>query len=290
MRSVLLGIGAISCVLAAEQGWAADCVDLSTREPITLSGLLEHRTLPPATDDENATKGVFPESVYLLKLDTAKCFVGHEFLDGEVDVRLIQLIVNGDDDRGLFSQFRALKGRFATVAGEPVSAGDSSHRHALVALVVSSVSSNQEGGLLSATEGKVNVMEPDGGAARVVPDMTPSDPTNTTAIETQDTAIHAVESFYLALAAGDGDEAAQHIIPAKRRSGPLSAREMSSFYGSLKRPLQLLGVRHIGGGRYKASYTFETWQGMRCDGQSVVTTVAMGGDTLISRIVAESGC
>ena len=74
MRSVLLGIGAISYVLAVEQGWAADCVDLSTREPITVSGLLEHRTFSPAVDGENATKGVFPESVYLLKLDTAQVF------------------------------------------------------------------------------------------------------------------------------------------------------------------------------------------------------------------------
>jgi hypothetical protein len=287
---VLLGIGAISYVLAVEQGWAADCVDLSTREPITVSGLLEHRTFSPAVDGENATEGVFPESAYLLQLDTARCFVSHEFLDGEVDVKRIQLIVNGDDDRGLFSQLRALKGRYATVAGEPVSGGDSSHRHALVAVVVSSVSSNQEGELLSATEGELNVMEPDGGPAGLVPEMEPSDPTTTTAIEPQDAAIHTVESFYLALAAGDGDEAAQNIIPSKRRSGPLSAKEMSSFYGSLKRPLQLLGVRPIGGGRYEASYTFETWQGMRCNGQSVVTTIPVEGDTLISRIVAESGC
>ena len=105
-----------------------------------------------------------------------------------------------------------------------------------------------------------------------------------------ESARRAVKGFYLALGAGDGATAAQYIIPAKRRTGPLSAAALSSFYGDLRRPLQLLEVAELDANRYRASYRFETWNGARCEGTSVVTTADVGGASLISRIRAENGC
>ena len=286
MRSGLLAIGALSYALAVGQVWAADCTDLSKKEPVSLSGLLEHRTFSAATD-ENVTKSDFPESAYLLKLDPPRCFIGHEILDGEVEVKLVQLIVSADDERGLFGQLKKLTGSNVTVTGKDAFGANGSQKHALVSVVVSSVSSNRTGELRIG-EAEPDVMEPGDGAEAKTLDIEPGD--KTTATERRDTGIETVEGFYLALAAGDGAGAAQHIIPAKRKSGPLSARAMTSFYGALKRPLRLLDVRHLGRGRYRASYTFETTQGMRCHGKSVVTTVPFGSANLISRIVAENGC
>ena len=57
MRPGLLAIIAVWCSLAAAPLWAADCTDLSRKEPIRASGLLEHRTFPGATDDVNTSIG-----------------------------------------------------------------------------------------------------------------------------------------------------------------------------------------------------------------------------------------
>ena len=295
MRSGLLSIGAVflgavSLALVAEEVAAADCIVLPVKEPLSFFGLLEHRTFSAPIDDENATKGVFPEAAYLLKLDPARCFIGHDFLNGEVDVKLIQLIVSGDDDPGLFGQLKELTGHNVTVTGRETFSANSSHEHALVSMVISSVSGNRDGELQTRIEAEENAMDRDEDAGGQRPDMEPSGPTEATGMEAGDAGMETVEGFYLALAAGDGSEAAQHIIPAKRRSGPLSARAMTHFYRALKRPLRLLDVRYLGRGRYRASYTFETRQGSRCDGKSVVTTVPAGGAKLISRIVAENGC
>jgi len=133
-----------------------------------------------------------PESAYLLKLDISRCFQGDQFLDRQVDVKLIQLVVNADDDRGLFAQLKEFQGRRVTVAGSRAFGAHTGHHHAPVLLGVSRVS----GGNADAHESGISV----------------------------------VQGFYRALGEGDGSQAASLIIPSKRTSGPLSAAEMSRFY------------------------------------------------------------
>jgi hypothetical protein len=145
-----------------------------------------------------------------------------------------------------------LQGRKIIVAGSQAFGAHTGHHHALVLLVVSSVSGSNA--------------------------------------EVFGSGLDVVQGFYRALGEGDGSQAASLIIPSKRKSGPLSAAEMSRFYGNLRTPLQLVDVRALGGSRYRATYTFETEGGRRCNGSSVVTTATLGGVDLISRIVAENGC
>ena len=243
---------AVGLCLSSEPVRAAGCSDVSRDAPIQLSGQLINRTFPGRSDDEGMAGDNQPESAYLLKLDTPRCFLGDEFLDPEVDVKLVQLVINGDDERGLFAQLKELQGRRVTVAGSQAFGAHTGHHHALVLLVVSSVSGSNA--------------------------------------EVSGYGLDVVQGFYRALGEGDGSQAASLIIPSKRKSGPLSAAEMSRFYGNLRTPLQLVDVRALGGSRYRATYTFETEGGRRCNGSSVVTTVTLDGVDLISRIVAEHGC
>ena len=232
--------------------WSADCTDVSRDAPITLSGQLTHREFPGGAVDRFAGQQGTTESAYILQLAVPECFVGDEYLGGEVNVAEVQLIVSPEDNPELFGQLHGLVGGPVQVTGHGAFGAHTSHHHAPVALVVDTIS-----------------------------DGTPHSDEN---------AKKAVEGFYLALAVGDGVEAAQYIVPAKRRTGPLSAGELSSFYGNLRRPLQLLDVAELGGGRYRASYRFQTRNGAICEGTSVVTTTERDGSNLIARIRAENGC
>jgi len=58
------------------------------------------------------------------------------------------------------------------------------------------------------------------------------------------TPLTTVEAFYLALGAGNGEEATRFVIPEKRTSGPLSATAISGFYSALVEPLILVDVTH----------------------------------------------
>jgi len=197
----------------------------------------------------------------------------------------------------LFAQLKVLIGTNVTVTGEYRIRGQGGHQHALASVIVIGVSRTRSTEAATGAEAEEHGLDL---GKQAEDDLTEAEPpldeeqSNVEAQEPprepQRTGFEAVEGFYLALRAGNGAEAAQHVIPAKRRSGPLSANAMSSFYSDLKRPLQLSGVKQLGGGRYRASYTFETREGMRCEGTSVVTTVPVHGNYLISRIVAENGC
>src|SRR6202040_3630539 len=64
--------------------------------------------------------------------------------------------------------------------------------------------------------------------------------------EAYGTAMTTVQAFYLALAAGRGEEAVRFVVPEKRRSGPFSAKAITTFYGNLDEPLTLQDVAAAG--------------------------------------------
>ena len=98
----------------------------------------------------------------------------------------------------------------------------------------------------------------------------------------------AVTGFYRALGRGNGDEAANFIVPESRK-GPLSADAMSHFYGDLMDPLELLSVRPEGSGEFAVRYSFHT-AGGQCMGRAIVKTIPREGVNLISSIKALDGC
>ncbi|WP_406857980.1 hypothetical protein ABEG18_10320 [Alsobacter sp. KACC 23698] len=100
----------------------------------------------------------------------------------------------------------------------------------------------------------------------------------------------AVAGFYRALGRGDGIEAARYLIPEKRGRGPFSAAAMSRFYGGLRSPLRLEGVREIGPGTLRARYTFAARDGSVCRGDAVISVREGSSGPLIESIRALSGC
>lgn len=129
------------------------------------------------------------------------------------------------------------------------------------------------------------------------PPLPPRSPPRTDeiiAFRAPDRAIHAsggdvVTAFYRALGAGDGRAASGFVIPEKRSRGPLSADEMSRYFGSLSRPLRLERVEPVGSNLFAVRYSYEI--GNRyCAGAASVTVTAAGAATLIESIAADETC
>jgi hypothetical protein len=99
-----------------------------------------------------------------------------------------------------------------------------------------------------------------------------------------------VRAFYSALSAGDGASAAQLVIPAKRRSGPLSAGALSRYYSSFRRPLRLRSVTPVDAGTVRVAYDYVLADGRTCRGQAAVDVVQAGGRSLVSGIRTRGPC
>ena len=183
-------IGVLLWMSVATPLWAEGCIDVSSPNPIELFGRLTHRTFPGPPNYEDVQQGDTPESAYILNLATPRCFFGDQFLDEKDQISQVHLIVNGEDDRGLFAALHERIGESVAVTGNAAFGAHTGHHHAPVLMIVRNVSNRAEA---------------------------------------NETGMTTVQAFYLALAVGDGSRAARYIIPAKRRSGPLSATAMSSF-------------------------------------------------------------
>jgi hypothetical protein len=103
------------------------------------------------------------------------------------------------------------------------------------------------------------------------------------------TAATVVRAFYYALADGNGETAAQYIVPEKRNKFAYSPGAMTKFYGGLIEPLELLGIEPAGPNKYQVRYSFKSSAGV-CDGRALVTTVRRGDDNLILGIRSLTGC
>jgi hypothetical protein len=100
----------------------------------------------------------------------------------------------------------------------------------------------------------------------------------------------AVREFYDALGEGDGARAAAVVIPEKRDDGPLSSRELTRFYSSLRAPLRLTQVDPINDNTVFVRYQFVTPDNRLCSGSATVETIHRDGDTLVRDIHAFNGC
>src|SRR5229473_3582379 len=96
--------------------------------------------------------------------------------------------------------------------------------------------------------------------------------------------------FYLALSAGNGEEAVKFVVPEKRSSGPLSAIAIRNFYSNLVEPLTLIDVAPTRSDEYRVRYTYVAPSRGRCDGEALVRTTKVDGLNLIDSIKAISGC
>jgi hypothetical protein len=99
-----------------------------------------------------------------------------------------------------------------------------------------------------------------------------------------------VRSFYSALSGGNGAAAAQHVIPGKRGSGPLSAGSLTRYYSSFRRPLRIRSVTPVDADTVRVAYDYVLSDGRLCQGQASVNVVQSGGRSLVSGIRTRGPC
>lgn len=228
---------------------ASQCFDISKGRPDYLSGLLIYRIFPGSPNFEDVTNGDTPEPAYILRLDSPICLTGDEFVSDANQVSTVQLSGTPATEALL----RSLVGKDVGVRLAEPAGATTAHHHAPLLATVVEVSLSQD------------------------------------TTEEYGTAATTVRAFYYALGQGDGDQAAQYVIPEKRRHGPLSASAITAFYGHLKQPLQLTSIEPQDADKFLARYGFASKSGV-CVGRSVVQTVRRGNRNFISSIRALDGC
>jgi hypothetical protein len=239
----------------------AECIDLKQKDTLSFEGTLNYRIYPGPPNYEDVRKGDTPEPTYILKLDEPICATGDEFVDQNLKFDRIQIFPeSGKAAQVLWRDLRGFIGQRVLVAGTDLAAGTGAfgrhtgHHHAPLMLPIARISAA-------------------------------FDPT-----KSHGTSMTTVQGFYLALGAGNGEEAAKFVIPEKRSSGPLSAIAISNFYGNLVEPLTLIDVVPTRSDEYRVRYTYVAPARGRCDGEALVRTNNVGGLNLIGSIKAISGC
>ncbi len=240
--------------------WFADpanaaCVDVQNPDQLSFAGTLTYGIFPGPPNFTDVRDGDAPEPRYILKLDAPICAIGSEFLDGNKAFDEIQLLPgDSPSSKELSSALRRLIGQHVSVEGKSAFGANTSHHHAPLLLPITSVSV------------AASVTVPAG------------------------TAMTTVQGFYLALRAGDGDEAAKFIVPSKRSSAPFSPTAITNFYSSLTEPITVLGISATQPNEYRVRYTFVPPGKPRCNATSVVRTVRIDGKNLIELVQALNQC
>lgn len=228
----------------------AECFDVSRSEPAELSGILSFRIFAGPPGYEDVQQGDTPEPGYVLKLPSPICLTGDaDFTDPSFMFDEVQLVSR----EATAASMKALDGRAVRVTlSDHIPAHTGHHHRPLVAWVDGIVADK---------------------------DITSE----------YGTAASTVRAFYLALGAGDGKTASSFVVAEKTRKGPLSAKDLSRFYGALAEPLQLLSLDDAGNGRFEVRYRYLAGSG-RCDGSATVRTTKRQGRFYIEGIKAHDGC
>jgi hypothetical protein len=248
---------ALICALVLPFAGAASaaCVDIKTSEQLSFAGTLSFRIFPGQPNFSDVRKGDAPEPGYILKLDAPICAAGDDSLAADRSFDQIEL-VTGDSAAGkeLSAVLRRLIGQRVSVEGRSAFGRTTAHHHAPLMLPITGVSVGAD------------VTVPNG------------------------TAMTTVQGFYLALRAGDGEEAAKFIVPDKRAAGPLSPVAITNYYAALTEPVTVLDIAPVQQNEYRVRYTFVPPGKPRCNSTSLVRIVQMNGMNLIESVRALNVC
>lgn len=232
---------------------SAACFDISKSEPSELKGMLSARIFAGPPEYEDVSKGDAPEPGYVLRLPEAICLTGDpDFTDPSYMFDEVQL-VSRERTAGAMA---AMDGKTVTVKISGHIPAHTGHHHRPLVAWVDEIVADQ--------------------------------PTAPVAVE-ETPAVATVRAFYQALATGDGKTASALVVGEKRRKGPLSAKALSKFYGSLAEPLELVDVEDAGKDRVTVRYRYAT-QTKKCEGAATVKTAERKGQVFISGISAKNGC
>jgi hypothetical protein len=244
-----VALGAVVC-LGSQIAHGA-CLDMKQDIPRTFEGGLYFQVFGGPPYNGGVNKGDTPEPTYILKLDNPVCVDGNDLSDPIDKADEVQIFPGDENNAALFKSMRRLVGRRVRVEGKSAFTAHTGHHHAPLLLPTATIVETSDSS------------EAEGGA------------------------MAAVQGFYLALANGNGKEAARFLIPEKRTSGPLSARAMTGFYRDLDEMLALMEVKRSGADEFQVRYAYVSRGDHRCDGAAVVWT---NGQNLISAVKPLNGC
>lgn len=230
------------------------CFDAASDEPPTLVGVVESRLFAGPPNYEEITTGDVGELQFLLRLDEPLCARNDEFIaDGEL-VSTIHIVPR---TQAVFAQLRRSQGRSMVLSTDEIFGAHTGHHRAPLVAFVDRVLAVGE-----------DTDDPYAEAG---------------------TAATTVRAFYSALAAGNGREANQLLVPEKRELPSYTAENLSRFYGSLDVPLRLESLRPEGPNEFRVIYSFRDGPDV-CNGLALVRTTQRNGRNLIERISAPNGC
>ena len=253
--ALLFAICVVTCGVARSAN--ADCVDVQNPGNLAFEGTLTFQVFPPSLPTLARYQDVMDPS-YILKLEKPICIIGDAFVAAGNSIDRIELLSDASDL--LPHSFRKLVGLHVVVTGEGVIGAHTTHQHAPLLMLATDITA------ATSTDGY-------GGPTDV-----------------EGSAMTTVQGFYVALAAGDGKEAAKFVSPGKRRSGSLSASRLTSVYGGLVEPLALLEIVPLRADEYRVRYTFIPRRSGRCEGAAIVHTKKIDGADLIASIKPINGC
>src|SRR5262245_24317501 len=184
----------------------AACIDLKQTTSFSFEGTLSYSIFAGPPNYEDVRKGDAPEPTYILKLNAPICTTGDESLNPEKRFDKIQVYAaeSGTEARFLSRDLRRFVGKQVVVEGNSPFAAHTPHHHAPLLLPITKIAM-------------------------------PYDPK-----KGYGTAMTTVQAFYLALGAGDGDEASKFVVPEKRASGAFSPGALTNFYSRLIFPLTII--------------------------------------------------
>jgi Domain of unknown function (DUF4431) len=256
MRSLLAVLAAICTPGIALTSAGAACVNLKQTSNLSFEGMLSYHIFAGPPNYQDVRKGDTPEPTYTVRLDTATCATGDDFLNPNERFDRIQVYPAESDAAGqaLGRELRRLVGKRVSVEGKSAFGAHTGHHHAPLLLPIIKIAIAYD------------------------------------ATQAYGTAMTTVQAFYLALGAANGEEASKFLVPEKRSSGPLSARAITNFYGRLVEPLALINVLPISSNEYRVRYSYVASGAGRCNGESVVRTTTVNGLNLIESIRALNEC
>ena len=246
----------IELLLMVNSAVQAACIDVTQSASVTFEGILTFHIFGGPPYNGGVRLGDTPEPTYILKLDNPVCAMGDEFVNPNKAIGEIQIYPESSaaENPELLNNLRRLVGKRVRVEGGSPFGAHTGHHHAPLLLPISLIESA-------------------------------SDPTQSYGI-----AVTTGQAFYLALAAGNGEEAARFVVPQKRHVGPLSADAITRFYSNLEEPLTLIEVVPVRQDEYRVRSTFAARASRRCDGVAIVRATQVNGENFISSIKALNGC
>ena len=242
----------LACLAGTATTSEAACFDVSRSQPQELTGTIRAVIFAGSPGFADVRKGDMPEPGFLLRLNAPICLSGDEFAEPDTPFLEVHLATDQDSPRNVGS----FEGKRVTVQlRNPMAAHTGHHHRPLVAWI-----------------------------AAIGPASGQRD-----AVASSATAEMTVRAFYGFLSSGQGRDASSLVIPEKRASGPFSAQKLTGFYGSLAKPLEVLGLTAQAPDSFEVRYRFAS-RSTTCDGRAVVQTVQRNGAFLIQAIRALDGC